>query len=167
MTCRLGLAAFVLSGVAVSASNAVADTDLLDLTAAERAAFGQEIRSLLRDEPEIVGHALNPPSPVAQAMRQDIDDDLELIARLAPGILAGHDIALFVGPDCGTCDRATSELKEISKDYGTTFILHDTHDKDAITLARQLGMDDLPFYVLPDMILRGHIPQVVLPRYLR
>ena len=76
-------------------------------------------------------------------------------------------MALFVGADCSSCARAVSELSALSKDYDATFILHDTRNDDTAKLAKALGMTDVPFYVLPDMILRGHIPQIVLPRYLK
>lgn len=161
MKLRLALASVLLAG------NAGAQTDVLNMTDAERRAFGSEVRALLLDEPDIVGKAINPPSPAAQEIQQEIKDDLTLLARLAPQILAGNDVALFIGADCSSCARAVSELSALSKDYGATFILHDTRNDDTAKLAKALGMTDVPFYVLPDMILRGHIPQIVLPRYLK
>jgi hypothetical protein len=113
-----------------------------------------------------VDRALNPPNPAAQEIRQEIDDDLRLLQALAPEILGGRQIALFIGADCAECTRAADELEAISKDYGAEFILHDTRNPASAALADRLGMTDLPFYVLPGMILRGHIPAVVLPRYL-
>lgn len=142
------------------------DTDLMALTPAERAALGTEVRALLLAEPKIVEPALTPPSPATQEIRQEIEDDQQLLHALAPDILAGRQIALFIGEECAECDRAVKELDELSKDYGAKFMLHDTNDAASAALAAKLGMTDLPFYVLPDMILRGHIPQVVLPRYL-
>lgn len=143
-----------------------AETDIFNLTAAERAAFGAEVRALLLAEPKIVDRALNRPNPAAQEIRQEIDDDLRLLQALAPEILGGRQIALFIGADCAECARAADELETISNDYQAEFILHDTRDPASAALADRLGMTDLPFYVLPGMILRGHIPAVVLPRYL-
>ncbi|QFT59811.1 hypothetical protein FIU94_13340 [Sulfitobacter sp. THAF37] len=155
-----------LAAALVAAGPGWAETDILDLTSAERAALRSEIRALLLEEPEIVAQALNPPSPVAQETQQRIADDKALLAALEPEILNGNRIALFIGADCGTCARAAEELAALSREYGATFILHDTGDTAAARLADRLGMTDLPFYVLPGMILRGHIPKVVLPRYL-
>ena len=39
-------------------------------------------------------------------------------------------------------------------------------DRDA-ALARDLGLDMAPSYVLPDRMLRGAMPSLVLERYLR
>ncbi|APE45406.1 hypothetical protein BOO69_09835 [Sulfitobacter alexandrii] len=145
---------------------AMAETQLTDLTPAERSAFGAEIRALLLDEPEIVDSALNPPGPAAQEMARKIADDQALLAALEPEILKGARIALFVGPECPTCTRASEELAALSAEYGVEFILHDMNDPATARLADQLGMNELPFYVLPGMILRGHMPPIVLPRYL-
>lgn len=150
----------------VAAGPGWAETDIFNLTAAERAAFRAEVRALLLAEPQIVDRALNPPNPAAQEIRQEIDDDLRLLQALAPEILGGRQIALFIGADCAECARAADELEAISKDCGAEFILHDTRNPASAALADRLGMTDLPFYVLPGMILRGHIPAVVLPRYL-
>ena len=34
------------------------------------------------------------------------------------------------------------------------------------TLAAELSLEQAPSYVLPDMMMQGHIPPVVLERYL-
>ena len=136
------------------------------LTAAQRAAFGAELRAFLLDEPEIVGAAMAPRNYAAEAMQEVVDADLALIDNLAGQILNGADIALFVSADCGPCDAAKSELQDISDTYGAKLMLHDMSDPNAIALAAKLGMTELPFYVLPDMILRGHMPKIVLTKYL-
>ncbi len=143
-----------------------AQTDFGALEDAERAAFGAEIRSLLLEEPAIVGAALAQPNYAAQAYQQEADDDLRLLATLSAQILDGADIALFIAPGCGDCAAAQSELQDITKTSGATFILHDITTPQGATLAEKLGMTDAPFYVMPKMILRGHMPAVVLTRYL-
>lgn len=150
----------------VCAGSAQAQTDLFSLTDADRKAFGAEIRALLLDEPELVTGVLNPVNPAIQETRQHIDDDLTLLAALAPQVLGGADIALFTSADCGECDEAVKELTLISERYGKTFKLHDLDTDPARNLAEALGMDTAPFYVLPQMILRGHMPPIVLQKYL-
>jgi hypothetical protein len=39
-------------------------------------------------------------------------------------------------------------------------------DPASAALAAELGMTDPPFYVMADRILRGHMPDIVLRRYL-
>ncbi|WP_235604724.1 disulfide bond formation protein DsbA [Sulfitobacter sp. EhC04] len=156
----LMLAAFLAAGPGW------AESDIFNLTAAERAAFRAEIRALLLAEPQIVDRALNPQNPAAQEIRQEIEDDQQLLRALETEILVDRQIALFIGTDCAECTRAVNEMRAISKDYGATFTLHDVANPTSAALAERLGMADLPFYVLPGMILRGHIPPVVLRRYL-
>lgn len=58
--------------------------------------------------------------------------------------------------------KAEAELIEITKSLGWEII---THPADG-PLAQSLTLPDAPFYVLPDMFLRGWMPAPVLERYL-
>ena len=144
----------------------VAAAEGLPLDPADRAAFGAEVRALLLDEPQIVARALTPAAPAAAQMAERIEEDLSVLDRLGPPVLAGHDIALITGPDCADCAAAATDLEAMSKQYGTTFTQRDISDPAAAQLAEAMGVEDLPVYVLPRMILQGHIPTVVLTRYL-
>lgn len=166
MCARAGLLALVFASSAGLAAGALAETNWGQLSAAERAAFGRELRDALLAAPEIVGQALAEPDLASEAFSQQVDDDLALLRRLAPQILGETDIALFTAPDCADCDRAVDELHELSETYGTTFTLHDLSDPQAAALAKELGLTEAPFYVLPRMVLRGQMPPVVLRRYL-
>ncbi len=147
-----------------------AQTDLRRMTAGERAAFGEEVRATLLASPDIVAAALDRATPmqtaVRDAFRAEVAEDMDLLTRLAPQVLASHDIALFVGDLCEGCTRAIEELRTLSDTSGVTFILHDIADPETAVLAKTLGLDMVPSYVLPDMVLRGHIPALVLQRYL-
>jgi hypothetical protein len=148
----------------LAASPALGESDIAALTPAERAAFGAEVRALLLAEPEIVQAAMNPPAPdvYGDAARADI----VLLESIAPQVLEGADIALFTGPDCPDCEAAVAELDAISKASGATFIHHDATDGAMSKLIALLEMDVLPFYIMSDRVLRGHMPAVVLERYL-
>jgi len=150
----------------VWAGNAQAGTDIFALTEKERAIFRAEVRELLLDEPDIVARAMRPKSPVAEQTLQQVEDDLTLLSQLHDDILQAADIALFIGPDCDTCQRALDELRNLSDSSGSTFILHDTSNPATLALSNRLGMDIVPFYVMPKMILRDHMPAVVLEKYL-
>ncbi len=143
-----------------------AQTDLGAITPDEKAAFRVEMRQFLFDEPEVIETAMTGPNYAAQAYQDAADADLTLIKALSPQVLAGADIALFTAPNCVDCGAAITELLNISKDYEVNFILHDMSNPAAAALADQLGMEAAPFYVMPTMILRGHMPAVVLTRYL-
>ncbi|RKF15152.1 disulfide bond formation protein DsbA [Roseovarius spongiae] len=145
---------------------AAAATDFTALSDAERAAFRAEVRAALLAHPEIVARALEQRNPVQSAYRQQIDDDLSLLGRIAPEILAGRDIALFVGSDCADCADAIRELEAFSEAFGATFILRDMADAQGRAWAEALELDGAPFYVLTDMVLRGHMPPIVLGKYL-
>ena len=138
----------------------------LDLTARERAAFRAEVRAFLMDEPALLRRALEGASVASSEMSALAADDLATLQRLGPPLLDGADIALVTAADCPACDRAKAELSDLSRDYGATFTLHDRTEAAALALAQALEIDTVPFYVLPGMVVRGHVPPVVLRRYL-
>ena len=131
-----------------------------------RATFETELRAALWANADVIAAALREPSPAAEEMQAQIDDDLALLVELAPALLQGHDIALFTEPGCPSCDLAEQELREISGNYGATFIRHDLTTPQAADWAAALLLQSAPFYVLPDMILNGHMPKIVLQKYL-
>ena len=150
----------------VAAFPVAAQTDFGALTHAERRALGEEVRALLLAEPELAAPAVAPRNYDAEAYEEKAQADLALIASLTDQVLAGAPIALFTGDDCADCDRAVAELKAITDTYNITFTHHMMSDPASAVLAAQLGMTDPPFYVMADRILRGHMPDIVLRRYL-
>ncbi|WP_289083892.1 disulfide bond formation protein DsbA [uncultured Sulfitobacter sp.] len=150
----------------VAAFPVAAQTDFGALTHAERRALGEEVRALLLAEPELAAPAVAPRNYDAEAYEEKAQADLALIASLTDQVLAGAPIALFTGDDCADCDRAVAELKAITDTYNITFTHHMMSDPASAVLAAELGMTDPPFYVMADRILRGHMPDIVLRRYL-
>ncbi|WP_289084678.1 disulfide bond formation protein DsbA [uncultured Sulfitobacter sp.] len=150
----------------VAAFPVAAQTDFGALTHAERRALGEEVRALLVAEPELAAPAVAPRNYDAEAYEEKAQADLALIASLTDQVLAGAPIALFTGDDCADCDRAVAELKAITDTYNITFTHHMMSDPASAVLAAELGMTDPPFYVMADRILRGHMPDIVLRRYL-
>lgn len=163
----------ILSGVAVCfhvASPALAQTDLATLTAAERVAFGAEIRQFLADEPAVISDALSRLSATGYA--EAASADKHLIARHAaalfsadlPGFGAADapvTLALLTARDCPDCRTAEAELRALAKAHPIRVTLIDDP-----ALAEKLGLDMLPAYVFFDMMVRGHVPPVVIERYL-
>ena len=150
----------------VAAFPVAAQTDFGALTHAERRALGEEVRALLLAEPELAAPAVAPRNYDAEAYEEKAQADLALIASLTDQVLAGAPIALFTGDDCADCDRAVAELKAITDTYSIIFTHHMMSDPASAALAAQLGMTEPPFYVMADRILRGHMPDIVLRRYL-
>ena len=150
----------------VAAFPVAAQTDFGALTHAERRALGEEVRALLVAEPELAAPAVAPRNYAAEAYQEKAQADLALITSLTDQVLAGAPIALFTGDDCADCDRALAELEAITDAYAITFTHHMMSDPASAALAAQLGMTDPPFYVMADRILRGHMPDIVLRRYL-
>ena len=150
----------------VAAFPVAAQTDFGALTHAERRALGEEVRALLLAKPELAAPAVAPRNYDAEAYEEKAQADLALIASLTDQVLAGAPIALFTGDDCADCDRAVAELKAITDTYNITFTHHMMSDPASAVLAAELGMTDPPFYVMADRILRGHMPDIVLRRYL-
>ncbi len=158
---------------AAAAGGALADTDFTALAPTERAIFHAEIREALLGLPRA---ALPDAPPPAINLYQDaIDRDLARLADRDTALFGPHlpgfgpadaaqRIALFTAPDCPDCARAEAELRALADtfDLRVTLLDMDTH----ADLARALELDLAPSYVLPDMMLRGHIPPIVLERYL-
>lgn len=168
--------AFRACAAAIAACLSVAlqaRADTPAFTPQDRAALGAEIRRLLLDEPELVTRALTPPSAYEQA----VSDDIARLDRLAPRLFdpahegfgpatAERRIALFTAEDCADCDRAAADLRTMAEPHDLRVTLFRLSDQDAAALAAELELTDLPAYVLPRMMLQGHIPPVVLERYL-
>ncbi len=156
----------LLSVALLTAAPLWAGSDLNALSPAERIAFGAEVRALLLDEPEIVQRAMQPPDYGAAAYRDEADADMALLETMRQEVLAGTDIALFVRGGCADCDAAKAELEEISKATGATFILHNLNEPGFARITEALELDEAPFYIMADRVLRGHMPAVVLTKYL-
>ena len=150
----------------VAAFPVAAQTDFGALTHAERRALGEEVRALLVAEPELAAPAVAPRNYAAEAYQEKAQADLALISSLTDQVLAGAPIALFTGDDCADCGRALAELEAITDTYSIIFTHHMMSDPASAVLAAELGMTDPPFYVMADRILRGHMPDIVLRRYL-
>ncbi|MFU8863580.1 MAG: disulfide bond formation protein DsbA [Rhodobacterales bacterium] len=172
MSRRLSICAAALVAGLFCANNAALAQTIL--SSAERAALGAEIRALLLDEPEIVEQALNPPSAYEEA----VSADRARLDALAPRLFAPEQtgfgdadaalrIAFFTAEDCAECDQALADLRDLAEthDLRVTLFAMDDDGPDA-ALAAELGLEQAPSYVLPDMMMQGHIPQVVLERYL-
>ncbi len=127
-----------------------------------RDAFETELRAAVLANGDVIAKALAGPTQ----MQRHIQNDLLLLDRLAPDLLAGHPIALFTAEDCETCATAAHELTAITKRYGITFIQHDLSHPQPARWATALGLTDAPFYALPKMILNGHMPPIVLEKHL-
>ena len=144
-----------------AATPLAAQTDFTDLNAAERAAFGAEIRALLLDQPDIVARALAGPSPYADAVESDLSVIEAQAARLFP---KGEPLAILVRRDCPDCAAALDELRALTDELKNDFHIVDLDSESGLSEALQI--DTVPSYVLRNKMVRGHVPPVVLRRYL-
>ena len=124
--CARRAEAAALSLVLAAASPAVA----LDLTEAERAAFGAEIRALLLEDPDIVGRALAPGPSYAE----EAAEDAALLAELAPDLYHdpsdfaegppdGTPLVAFLPPACDACPDLLTELRALAEESGATRLI--------------------------------------------
>ncbi|TNF12435.1 MAG: hypothetical protein EP320_12030 [Rhodobacteraceae bacterium] len=163
----------VFMGLAVvlhAALPAWAQTDLTALSDAERRAFGAEIRAYLHAHPQVIGDALSRLS--APSYAEAAASDKALISRHAdalfgaglPGFGAADapvTLALFTASDCAACRAAEADLRALAETQPIRVTLIDDPD-----LAARLDLDLLPAYVFSDMMVRGHVPPVVLEGYI-
>ena len=170
---RTTLAALAILGLACPAS--VGATDFTALTEQERSIFHQEIRQVLLSLPDLP-HRDGPARVPARfdPYAEDIADDLARIAAHAdalfspdlPGFGAADAplaVAFFTAPDCPDCARAEAELRSLADRHPIRVTLLDISAH--ADLAHVLGLDTTPSYVMPDRMLRGHMPAIVLERY--
>lgn len=158
------------------AAPGLAETDFSALTPAERAIFHNEIRQVLLTMPELLPAATPRPAPqpaeiyadniAADHARIDAHSDALFSHRL-PGFGpagAKFTIALFTRANCPSCARAEADLRDLAQTHDLRVTLLDMRRHRE--LAEALGLDIAPSYVLPDMMLRGALPPIVLKRYL-
>ncbi|SIS77713.1 hypothetical protein SAMN05421759_103186 [Roseivivax lentus] len=161
-------------------------SDTLFDTEVARAALAEELRAVLTANPEILERALRPTAPSGADIYRDArDTDLARIAAAAPHLFGpgwpligaqpgapdgtGRDtvaLALFTGADCAECARAETELAALLAERGETARVIDADSARGRALMERLTLDALPSYVLPEMMVRGHVPAFVLTRYL-
>lgn len=152
----------------------------LDLTEAQRDAFGAEIRALLLDEPEIVDRALSGPYADADPYADAVADDLSLIAR--------HEAALFDAPADRTLgagpvwivafvdlqspagQAVLEQLDRVAAQYPGIAVRHVTTghvvagEGRTAQLLQTLGLTLLPGFVTRRALIRGEVPDIVLLR---
>ncbi|MDZ7709646.1 MAG: hypothetical protein U5K36_05865 [Roseovarius sp.] len=140
-----------------------------------RTPLGEAIRDVLISMPELLPPAPGLSRPPLDLYGDDIARDLDMLERAAPRLFdparpglgpeeAPVRIAFFTRADCATCVTARAELQALANRMGFRATLFDM-ERDA-ALARELGLDMAPSYVLPDRMLRGAMPAIVLERYL-
>lgn len=167
-TCRGAAAAMCLLAAPAATAGALDD--------ASREILGAEIAKVLTAEPEIVARALNAPPAPADIYRDAVARDLDTIAGLSARLFAPTQqgfgpagqratIALFTRGGCAPCKQAEAELRKLTSKTGVRVALFDM-DEHA-ELAAKLGLDSAPSYVMRDRMLRGHMPAIVLKRYIR
>lgn len=123
----------------------------LELTPAERDAFGREVRALLLEEPEIVERALGmaaTPPGYAEAIARDtalLDAEEEALAAdsgdWAEGPEDGTPLVVFLPPACPDCLALLGQLREMAAARGDTrLVVKDMPDPEhgGTTAARYL-----------------------------
>lgn len=132
----------------------------LALVFAAPAAEAQSLQDRLR--------ALAAPPPVTGDLyAEDKANDLDRIEADATTLFPeGEAIAFFTGPDCPDCMKAASELSDIASKMGIGVNSFDIADAENAALMARMTLDVVPSYVMPDRLIRGHMPAFVLERYL-
>ena len=124
-----------------------------------RTPLGEAIRDVLIASPTLLA-GLSAPLPV-ESYADEIARDLDKLERAAPRLFdaarrslgpegAPVSIAFFTRADCAPCATARAELQALATRMGFRATLFDM----------------APSYVLPDRMLRGAMPAIVLERYL-
>ncbi|MGI3209764.1 hypothetical protein ACROSR_01460 [Roseovarius tibetensis] len=163
-----GLSALVLAAGDATAQHAARQS---------RAPLGEAIRDALIATPEVLSEitGVGVARPVIDLYGADVARDLGVLERAAPRLFdpaqpgfgpedAPIRIAIFTRADCPDCASALADLRDLANRMrfrATIFDIEDNAD-----LARDLGLDMAPSYVMRDKMLRGAMPSIVLERYL-
>lgn len=157
----------VTAALLYAAPFAFAQTDLTAMSAAERAAFHAELRAYLLAHPEVVEQALTSAQPGGYAAEAAADRDriAAMEARLfdpdLPGFGDGPVRLAFLTGACAGCAAAQTELEQLAKRLPVTItVVTDP------ALSKSLGIDTLPAYIFDDLMVRGHVPPIVIERYI-
>lgn len=156
---------------------AMAGTDFRALTPEERRVLHAGIRAVILENPLLVKDLHPTPQSEfpAPTYEEEIAADHALIARHADALFdddlpgfgnpnAESVIAIFTSDNCADCARAEDDLRALSDTYDVRIMLIDqgTHGD----LADALGVGELPFYVMPRMMIQGHMPAAILAGYI-
>jgi hypothetical protein len=141
-----------------------------------RDALGEAIREVLVETPSLLAPLRTPEGSVAADLySEDAARDLDVLGRAVPRLFArdlpgfGPEgapaaIAFFTQEGCAECANAEAELRDLATRLGVRVSRFDITEDAAF--AAELGLDMAPSYVLPDMLLRGAMPAIVLEKYL-
>ncbi|MBV2361011.1 hypothetical protein KUH32_14700 [Thalassococcus sp. CAU 1522] len=123
----------------------------------------------MRDRLQALTAPAGPAPSVTDAYAEEIAADLGRIGARYDALFGPEDaaIALFIGPDCPTCETAADELDAVVQRLGLHATVIDAGTPDGAALLGDLTLDTVPSYVMPDRLIRGHMPDFVLERYLR
>lgn len=160
----------IVLGLAPSIAAAAQDT-----APQSRAPLGEAIREALIATPEVLSEVTRPPPEPIDLYAEDAARDLDLLQRAAPRLFdpaqpgigpesAPVRIAIFTRADCEECASAMADLRAVANRLGLRATVFDIEDH--ANLARDLGLDLAPSYVMRDRIVRGEMPAIVLERYL-
>ena len=129
----LGLACLVGTGAAAGG---------LDLTPAERTAFGDEVRALLLDEPDLVRGLLAPaPADPFEGFADEAAADTALLAALSDELLGdpadwaegpadGVPLVAFLPAACPDCAALLSDLRALAARQDARLIVKDLPDPE-------------------------------------
>lgn len=140
-----------------------------------RAPLGEAIRESLVANPRLLPARMSAPRAPIDLYSEDAARDLDILDRAAPRLFdparsaigpatAPIRIAIFTRADCADCATALQELRGLAGRLGFRATVLDI-DEHA-DLAGDLGLDVAPSYAMPDRLLRGAMPDIVLERYL-
>lgn len=141
-----------------------------------RSVLGEAIRAVLIDTPTVLDTLREPATPLtADLYQEDAARDLSMLERAADRLFAPNlpgfgitgataAIAFFTRDDCSDCATTEADLRVLATRLGVRVSRFDITEDAA--LAAELGLDMAPSYVLPDMLLRGAMPSIVLEKYL-
>ena len=144
---------------------------------AQKRAFQRALHQLFMDEPQL----LVPPSlPAPRSFAAHAARDKALLKGLGPQLFAPGaaamgpkdapvKLAVLMGAPCPSCPQARAELGALAQAGAVRIYTHDP--ATSRKLAAQLGLEtgptaQWPVYVFHDMVVRGHVPPIVLDRYI-
>lgn len=169
-----------LPGVA-GAGSAAAGGLLSDLDQTDREILHDEMVEILVGLPELLAGVdlIGISTPMVEAediYAEHIEADLADLATHRDALFspdrpgfgapdAAVTVALFTAADCPDCARAEADLRALAETHDLRVTLFDMNTDAA--LADALGLDMAPSYVFEDMMLRGHMPAIVLEGYLK
>lgn len=128
-------------------------------------AFAGEDLNVLERLKALQNRQIQSAAPYADEVASDLAR-IESVSDFLFGKDRSGQIVLFTRTTCPACAKAAQEFETLVRDLDIDARAYDADTVPVQEVMQILGLDLVPSYVMPDRMIRGHMPEFILRRYL-